>query len=209
MRIYLIRHGRQDSRLCNVDVELAKEGILQAKELAKRLMDYRIDAMYASDLLRSIQTADVLNTYLGNLNYRIRMELREIEFGELTGNSDEYNERVYGDFLRKRMEMKEDLRFPNGECGADVIHRVSKVLNEIIKSGKDRVVVVTHGGVIRSVVTHILSLPQERKLTFATTLENTGITELRYEPETNQYYLERFNDYAHLEGKEDLLRRNW
>ena len=35
MNIYLIRHGRQNSRLCNVDVELAKEGREQADLLGK------------------------------------------------------------------------------------------------------------------------------------------------------------------------------
>lgn len=30
MNIYLIRHGRQDSRLCNVDVDLSPEGYRQA-----------------------------------------------------------------------------------------------------------------------------------------------------------------------------------
>ena len=30
MNIYLIRHGRQNSTLCNVDVELSKEGREQA-----------------------------------------------------------------------------------------------------------------------------------------------------------------------------------
>ena len=40
MNIYLIRHGRQNSRLCNVDVELSKEGREQADLLGKRLEKY-------------------------------------------------------------------------------------------------------------------------------------------------------------------------
>ena len=36
-RIYLIRHGRQNSSLCNVDVPLAEEGKKQAELLGPRL----------------------------------------------------------------------------------------------------------------------------------------------------------------------------
>ena len=39
MNIYLIRHGRQNSTLCNVDVELSKEGREQADLLGKRLAE--------------------------------------------------------------------------------------------------------------------------------------------------------------------------
>lgn len=50
MNIYLIRHGRQNSRLCNVDVELSKEGREQADLLGKRLEKYDIEAVYSSRL---------------------------------------------------------------------------------------------------------------------------------------------------------------
>lgn len=36
MNIYLIRHGRQNSKLCNVDVELSPEGREQADLVGKR-----------------------------------------------------------------------------------------------------------------------------------------------------------------------------
>ena len=61
MKIYLIRHGRQCSPLCNVDVALAPEGIRQAKLLAARLKEsVRVDAVCSSSLLRAVQTADIL-----------------------------------------------------------------------------------------------------------------------------------------------------
>ena len=64
MNIYLIRHGRQNSRLCNVDVELAKEGREQADLLGKRLEKYDIDAVYSSQLIRAKETADIINSHL-------------------------------------------------------------------------------------------------------------------------------------------------
>ena len=41
-RIILVRHGRQNSSKCNVDVALSPEGILQAELLAKRLEGIQI-----------------------------------------------------------------------------------------------------------------------------------------------------------------------
>ena len=64
MNIYLIRHGRQNSRLCNVDVELSKEGREQADLLGKRLEKYDIDAVYSSQLIRAKETADIINSHL-------------------------------------------------------------------------------------------------------------------------------------------------
>ena len=52
IRIYLIRHGRQNSPLCNVDVPLEEAGFRQAKLVAKRLKLYDIQALYSSNLIR-------------------------------------------------------------------------------------------------------------------------------------------------------------
>ena len=209
MNIFLIRHGRQSSQLCNVDVNLAVEGREQAKLLGKRLSEYGIDCLYSSDLLRARETAEIAKLYLGNVDYRIRPELREIDFGRMTGNSDEYNNMAFADFKKKRMELSEDLAFPGGECGQDVVNRVRDVLEEMIHSGKQRIAVVTHGGVIRSIVTDILGMPQSKKLLFAVSLENTSITQLRFDRDYQRFYLESFNDFAHLEANNNLLRRSW
>lgn len=39
MELYLIRHGRQSSRLCNVNVDLSPDGRRQAILLGHRLAD--------------------------------------------------------------------------------------------------------------------------------------------------------------------------
>lgn len=66
MKIYLIRHGRQCSPLCNVDVALAPEGVQQAKLLGERLKrSVRADAVISSSLLRAVQTAEILGQELG------------------------------------------------------------------------------------------------------------------------------------------------
>ena len=209
MRIYLIRHARQSSTLCNVDVNLSEEGIEQAHLLGKRIATYKPDAVISSDLLRAVETADIISTYLGDVPRFIEKDLREIDFGDLTGYSDEYNETHYGDFLSRRKLMIEDLAFPNGENGQQVYNRAIKVINEIISLDFKRVAVVTHGGTIRSLVAGLLKMTQADKLMFAVSLENSSITEVIYDEESKRFYLERFNDYSHLEVKPELLRNYW
>lgn len=51
--IFLIRHGRQCSKLCNVDVSLDESGRKQAKLAGKRLISYQLEKLYCSQLIRS------------------------------------------------------------------------------------------------------------------------------------------------------------
>ena len=44
---------------------------------------------------------------------------------------------------------------------------------------------------------------------FGTSLENCSITQLHYDEEKNGFFLDRFNDYAHIEEKPELLRSNF
>ncbi len=174
MNIYLIRHGRQNSKLCNVDVPLAIEGRRQAELLGKRLANYPIDGLYSSELIRAVETAKIVNEFLLQ-EHIIRPEIKEISFGDLEGKSDEYIKEHFSDFTQKQMLLEEDIPYPGGECGREVFQRSIKVVEEIINSGKENVVVVTHGGVIRSLLAGILGLDMSKKLLFAQSLENTSL----------------------------------
>lgn len=55
MRIYLIRHGRQNSPLCNVNVPLSDAGRRQAELLGERLKKESIDAVWSSDLTARVR----------------------------------------------------------------------------------------------------------------------------------------------------------
>ena len=205
VNIFLVRHGRQSSTLCNVDVELSKEGIHQTELLRERLGNYDIDALYSSNLIRARQTAEILNKTLG-LTHEIRRELREISFGLMEGKSDEYNEEHFHEFNEEKNLLIDDIPYPGGESGTDVYERVMPVIQDILHSGKRNIIVVTHGGVIRSLLAALFGKNQAKRFLFAVSLENTGITQLIYQEQYDRFYLERFNDYAHLEGYPMLHR---
>jgi len=205
INLYLIRHGRQDSPLCNVDVELSKEGCKQAELLRDRLQNYHIDALYSSDLIRARQTAEIINQTL-QLPHVIREEIREISFGELEGKTDEYIKTNFREFKREQKKLIEDIPYPGGENGTSVYERAMPVIQEIAQSGKKNIVIVTHGGTIRVLMAALFGRNQAKRFLYGVSLENTGITQLSYDSGYDRFYLERFNDYAHLEGWPELCQ---
>ena len=208
MRILLIRHGRQNSPLCNVDVPLSEEGRRQAELLGERLFGEQIDAVWSSNMIRAIETADIINEKLNTARV-IREELKEISFGDMEGLSDEVIADRYEDFLRARAKMEKDLTYPGGESAADVLSRTLPVMREIMSQDYETVAIVTHGGVIRSLVAHYLGMDLARVPLLATNLENCGITELWIRKYDGRIVLNRFNDASHLECCPELLRRGW
>lgn len=206
INLFLVRHGRQNSTLCNVDVELSPEGCIQAELLGERLINYNIDALYSSNLVRARQTAEILNKTLG-LEHRIREDIKEISFGLMEGKSDEYNDEHFRDFKIEQQKLLEDIPYPGGENGTSVYERAMPVIQDIIQSGNNNIVIVTHGGTIRVLMAALFGKNQAKRFLFGVSLENTSITQLVYNPQRDRFYLERFNDCAHLEGHPELHRR--
>lgn len=208
MRILLIRHGRQNSPLCNVNVPLAEEGRRQAALLGERLKDEKIEAVWSSDLIRAVETADIINESL-QVPREIRKDIREISFGDMEGLSDEVIADRFEEFLRERSRMEKDLPYPGGECAGDVVVRAVPVLKEIMEHDYETVAVVTHGGVIRSLVAYYLGMDLAKVQLLGGHLENCGITELWVRKSDGRVLVNRFNDAAHLECSPELLRSGW
>ena len=180
MKLYLIRHGRQSSKLCNVDVDLS-------------------EAVYSSDLLRAVQTAQSANIYW-NVEHFVRPGLREISFGDMEGMTDAAIAEQYRDFKREQQKMERDLAYPGGECAGDVVARALPVFEEMARSGYRR---------IRSLIAYFLGMDLAKWRMLAVDLENCSISELDYHEDTGRFYVERLNDYAHLERYPELLRSGW
>ncbi len=216
LTIYLIRHARQSSALCNVNVELSKEGREQSMLLAKRLNRMNVQKVYSSDLIRAVETADIVRTY-NDLSADIGDEslqyakLQETDFGDLTGLEDELLRVKYKAYYDERDRFERDVRIPGGENGQEVYERMNRGINSVIedarKNGYRQIAIISHGGAIRCYLAGILHMPQSRRFMISKNMENTAITELRYFPEKQMMSVERLNDYAHLEGHEKLLRK--
>ena len=127
----------------------------------------------------------------------------------MEGLSDEEIALRFRDFQQEQAKMEYDIPYPGGESAGDVVRRVIPVFRQIRESGYEKVAVVTHGGVIRSMTAHFLGMDMAKWRTLGTSLENCSITELNYSPRLRRYTLERFNDYAHLQPYPQLLRSAW
>lgn len=208
MRIYLIRHAKQESKLCNDNTALCEIGRKQAHLLGKRLLNYHIDEIYASDLLRAKETAEIVASELGKpMDVIIREGLRETDFGELTYQLDEDIKVKYKEFMESRYHVEEDWAYPGGESGKEVFVRAMEVMQEIIHTDKKNVAVVTHGGTIRVLLAGLFQGGQKDRLLISKTMERGGFSEIYYEEKTGRFYLERVNDFAHLEGHPDCMMR--
>lgn len=209
MNIYLIRHGRQNSTLCNVDVELSKEGREQADLVGKRLKTYEIDAVYSSQLLRAKETADIINTHLQKPRF-IDERWQEAEFGGMTGLTNDELKEKYGDFLAKRAKMSDDVPYPGGgENCQMVFERSYEALKGFTEENYKNVCVVTHGGVLRAILTGLLGADYAKWLTYGRQIENCSISHILYDETMKTFHIERFNDFAHLEGKDYLMRKHF
>ena len=210
MQIYLIRHGRQSSNLCNVNVDLSREGHRQAELVAERLKEYGIEGLYASTLIRAQQTAEHIGQVLA-LPVITAEDIQEIDFGAWTGISDVELDKLYKEERDAYRKGHKDICYPDGESGETCYRRYKKGMEWIITDAKEKgaasIAVVTHGIAMRAFLCGVLDISFAKRGTLAKSLENASITELRYED--GAYYLERFNDYAHLEPYDELLRKHF
>lgn len=237
MILYLIRHGRQESDRCNVDVPLSEEGRRQAELLGRRMAEYPVDALYTSHLLRAEQTGRIAFSHRRDLteNMQIRRGLAEIDFGRLTGREDSKVKAFYREYYQEQKALFQDKKnrpagtaldrvnayvgeyfvppeemwYPGGENGGMVLERVMPVVREWIDSPYQNIAVVSHGGVIRILLCALFGGDFGKRLMYGTSLENCSITQLHFDEKLGGFFLDRFNDYAHIEAEPALLRSNY
>ena len=155
MRLILVRHGQTSSNISRAldttepGPDLTDLGRAQAAALPRVLDGTRIEAIYASTLVRTQQTAAPLAAAHG-LDVRVRSGLREVSAGELEMRSDADAMQLYLDTVFAWREGNLDLRMPGGESGAEVYARFDDVAAEAAGTGVGTAVLVSHGAVIRS-----------------------------------------------------------
>lgn len=148
----MIRHGRTAS---NVDglldtappgAELDEAGLEQARVLADRLAAESLDAVYASDLVRTQQTAQPLAERHG-VEVAILEGLREIQAGdqELSDVWDDYIA-----VLRGWAMGDTDARRPGGDTFHEFFERFDAAVHHIATAGHEVAALVSHGAALRT-----------------------------------------------------------
>jgi probable phosphoglycerate mutase len=161
--IYLLRHGaladgNRERFIGQIDLPLAAEGISQAKAMAHALRNENIGAIYCSDLLRTRQTAEIIAGEAG-IPVKANRDLREISLGNWEGLSRSEVKTSFPAQYAARGNDIENYRIPGGESFADCRLRALAAWEEILNCGSERVAVVSHAGINRLLLCHLLEMP--------------------------------------------------
>ena len=154
--IHFIRHaltkGNIEGRyIGQTDEELCQEGLKQL-EAMKKDCNYPVpDVVFTSSLKRCVQTAKILFPHKTPIEMR---GFEECDFGEFEGHTADELE-PYEEFSQW-LSGGEDARPLNGESNAEFATRVCdcfiKTVDGMIKTGTRTAAIVTHGGVMMSIL---------------------------------------------------------
>jgi len=160
-RLYLVRHGATpltaEDRFSGAEnVHLSEEGRAQAIQLAHRLEDDKIDAIYCSPLDRTWETAKFIAKPHG-LAPIPNDGLREISHGRWEGLSRKEVEDRYPEEYASWESDPFTFAPEGGESGISVLARALPVIREVVVNHKDKnVLVVSHKATLRLVISSLL-----------------------------------------------------
>jgi len=180
-RLLLVRHGESTWNALGrwqgwADPPLSDLGRAQAEAAAPAAAP--VDAVVSSDLQRARETAELMAAILdvGADHLHVEPDLRERDVGDFTGlTRAEIEERWPGVLSHGNASIARDPRF--GETVEALATRVDAALARLAAAfAGQRVLVVTHGGVVRNLERSFGSEPHP--------LPNLGGIELVVDPET-------------------------
>jgi probable phosphoglycerate mutase len=166
MIIYLVRHGRTEWNDAGIiqgwtDSKLTPEGREQAERTAAFFAGMvrsgtPVAALYSSPLGRAWQTAQTIGTAIDMVPVALD-DLREMHAGHAEGlTSDQWHDR-WPDLLAASHNLTDlDFGWPGGETRRSFGERCLRVIAAIrdAHAPGDRVIAVTHGGIIRAYLTN-------------------------------------------------------
>ncbi|MCF8061888.1 MAG: histidine phosphatase family protein [Deltaproteobacteria bacterium] len=167
-RLYLIRHGQVEGFerfpiYGRTDVEVTEVGRVQMEALAERLRHVRIDAVFSSDLRRSLVGARIIGRY-HDAPIRSLPELREMDFGAWEGLTLEDIRERFPEELEKREKDVLGYRIPGGgESLGGFAQRILSCMKAVLekREGED-ILLVAHGLVNRVLICDALGLDFSR-----------------------------------------------
>jgi alpha-ribazole phosphatase len=190
MLVYLVRHTQPalpDERWRFVgrsDPPLSPLGIEQARRLAASLSAARFDHLYSSDLQRCLLTAEIIAGAAarpagkGGVPVLPDARLREIDAGLWEGLTREEAAERYPAEYEARERDPVHCRFPGGESFDQVRDRVVPAFFELAARGGEKILMVTHKGVIRVLLCEALGLPIDRLFSLRQDYGSVNVLEL-------------------------------
>jgi alpha-ribazole phosphatase len=189
--IILIRHGETDYNKTERfmgwgDFSLNDNGRSQARNLGLYLADEKIEAVYSSDLSRCLETSSII---FPGISINKTAAFRELNIGDWEGLTYSEIQERYPEQSALWAKDWAAMRLPNGESFREMSERVIKELNKI-KTVSKKTAIVTHGGCVRAILAHYLSVDMDQAFRFQ--VDNCTATRVRF---TGDYmFLATFNE---------------
>lgn len=165
MLITLVRHAEIDHDYLScynghIDISLSYRGLKQAVRLSEHFQGISFDAVYASDLQQARETVAALDL---SVEPQFTKQLREKSWGRHEGKTFDQvmmmEKKAYESF-------DQWINLLDGEPMERLFERVRHFFKTyLIAQGYDHVLVVTHAGVIRSLMTEMRGISVEEGFT--------------------------------------------
>lgn len=187
-RLLLIRHGESEAnRNCqfagHIDPDLMDKGLVQAECTANFIAEnFKVDAIYASDLKRAYKTAKVLGDKLGIEVIKTR-GMREISGGEWEGIK--WDDLIANYPVEYGIWMNDigNSACPGGETMREFSERIMTELERIAKENDGKTVAIgTHATPIR-VIQGIIERGDVSKISDVPWASNASVTVVEYDGE--------------------------
>ena len=169
--ILLIRHGQSEWNKLNLftgfkNIELSEQGIEEANKAGQNFknLDIKFNIVFTSELKRAQETAKIILQNLDQWDFLnnegkiiSNINLNERDYGDLTGlNKKETAEKFGEEQVHKSRRGYSD-QPPNGERLEEVVRRVTKYFEEVIKPAiqsneNDNILIAAHGNSLRALL---------------------------------------------------------
>lgn len=208
-QLLLARHGETEWNAAGriqgqQNSNLSARGRAQAHRLAQRLATTPLQAIYASDLARAMQTAQIVAAPHG-LPVQALPGLRERGYGAWEGlTPDQVEAADYEHWYRYYVTREFDAPVPGGETWAQVRVRMGAARDRVqadFPGLADKVLLVGHGASLRTLIADALDAPLPMLRHFH--LENTSLSRLDYRPD-HPARVVLVNDTSHLDAETAL-----
>lgn len=159
--LVLLRHGEsvwnKENRFTGFkDVELSEKGVIEAKQAGVLMKGIAFDKVFTSTQKRAYNTAELALAAAGQTHTLTKHDdLRERDYGDLTGLDKAETAKKYGDEQVHIWRRSYDVPPPGGESLKDVVARVTPYyeahIKPLVKDGKN-VLLAAHGNTLRAML---------------------------------------------------------
>jgi broad specificity phosphatase PhoE len=197
-RLVLVRHGETIGQSSiryygATDIALSEMGCEQMQRVRQALAAEEFDAVYTSALRRTIDAARVIAPQHVP---QIVPEFNEVNFGAWEGLTREEIARRDPHLFARWEAALHEFTYPDGDAVPAFRNRVATAWRALHPVAPERVLVVAHKGVLRTILTELLQLSRSARAAWGIDLASIHILSAA----ARGWVTERANDMRHLDG---------